>query len=98
MNTLSLRTRNKLDFWLEHDPDRFERYLRDHPEIESIYEHVNEIGDNVRSALSAAVEAPASLMTFLWDRSAEASDTGAAAVMLDLFGLGPDTARLLFLD
>jgi hypothetical protein len=98
MTTLTLKQRNRLDNWLEHDPDRFERYLRDHPEIEALYEGFNEIGDNVRSALREAVAAPITLATFLWDRSSEQSDSGAGAVALDLFGLSFATARILFGD
>ncbi len=98
MTTLTFKQQARLDHWLVHDPDRFEKYLRSHPEIESIYEQANQISDNVRATLREALDAPISLATLLWDRTAEKEDTSATAVALDLLGLGFETAKVLFGD
>jgi anti-sigma factor RsiW len=98
MTTLSVSQRDRLDRWLETDPDRFERYLRDHPEVAEVYEQLHQLSDSVRTGLAAVVAAPADLALRLWDRSAERTDTSAAAVTLDLLGLGLRTAQVLFHD
>jgi hypothetical protein len=96
MTTLTLNRQKKLDFWLEHDPDRFEKYLIAHPEIGEAYESLHTLSDTVRTALSDAVEVPVDLVSRLFDRTAERSDTGAVAVSLDMLGVGFSTAMALF--
>jgi hypothetical protein len=96
MTTLTLNRQKKLDFWLEHDPDRFEKYLIAHPEIGEAYETLHTLSDTVRTALSDAVEVPVDLVSRLFDRTAERSDTGAVAVSLDMLGVGFSTAMALF--
>ncbi len=98
MIALSPSTIKRLDRWLETDPDRFERYLRKHPEVADVYENMNTLSDHVRSAFTSAVNAPIDLAERLFDRSAEQSDTSEGAVMLDLFGVGFATLKTLFLD
>lgn len=98
MTTLSLQQRQRLDRWLDTDPDRFERYLEQHPEIADIYEQALQLPDSIRAGLASAMAVPVDLATRLWDRSAERADTGVAAVALDLLGLGLATAQVLFRD
>jgi hypothetical protein len=96
MTALSFDRQKKLDFWLEHDPDRFEKYLIAHPEIGDAYESLHTLSATVRSALSEAVDVPIDLVARLIDRTAERSDTGAFAVSLDMLSVGFTTAMGLF--
>ena len=97
MIALSPSTIRRLDHWLETDPDRFERYLRKHPEVADVYENMNTLSDHVRSAFTDAVHAPLDLAERLFDRTGERSDTSDSAVVLDLFGVGFATLKTLFL-
>ena len=96
MTALTFDRQKKLDFWLENDPDRFEKYLIAHPEIGDAYESLHNLTDTMRAALSEAVEVPIDLVARLLDRTAERSDTGALAVSLDMLGVGFSTAMALF--
>ena len=96
MTALTFDRQKKLDFWLEHDPDRFEKYLIAHPEIADAYESLHTLSTSVRSALAEAVEVPIDLVARLLDRTAERSDTGAVAVSLDMLSVGFTTAMGLF--
>lgn len=54
----------KLLNWLDHDPDRFERYLAAHPEITDRVEEltlVSSFGETFRTALGLAFEVPLDL-------------------------------------
>ncbi len=96
MIALSPSTVERLDRWLETDPDRFERYLRSHPEVGDFYENLHGLSTAVKSALADAVSAPFDLAARFWDRAAEKTDTEASAVVLDLFGVGIGTLWALF--
>ena len=96
MTALTFDRQKKLDFWLENDPDRFEKYLIAHPEVGDAYESLHNLTDTMRAALSEAVEVPIDLVARLLDRTAERSDTGALAVSLDMLGVGFSTAMALF--
>jgi hypothetical protein len=98
MTALTFDRQKKLDFWLENDPDKFEKYLIAHPEIGDAYESLHNLSSTVRAALSEAVEVPVDLVARLLDRTAERSDTGAFAVSLDMLGVGFSTAMTLFFD
>jgi hypothetical protein len=98
MTTLTFDRKKKLDFWLENDPDRFEKYLIAHPEVGEAYESLHTLSTTVRSALAEAVDAPIDLVARLLDRTAERSDTGAFAVSLDMLGVGFTTAMALFFN
>lgn len=98
MTTLSAYNQARLDRWLVHDPDRFERYLAAHPEVADFYENLNGLGDTIKTALSEAVDVPVDFLSRLWDRTTEQRDTGAAAVALDLLGLGVRTANVVLGD
>jgi hypothetical protein len=96
MTTLSISKIRQLDHWLETDPDRFERYLRKHPEIADIYENLNTLSDQVRSVLNDAMSIPADFATRILDRTAERSATDESSVAMDLFGVGIATLANLF--
>ncbi len=96
MTALTFDRQKKLDFWLENDPDRFEKYLISHPEVEEAYEALHAVSTSVRSALTEALDVPIDLVARLLDRTAERSDTGALAVSLDMLGVGFSTAMALF--
>ncbi len=98
MTALTFDRQKKLDFWLENDPDRFEKYLIAHPEVGEAYESLHTLSASVRSALAEAVDVPVDLVARLLDRTAERSDTGAFAVSLDMLGLGLSTAMALFFN
>jgi hypothetical protein len=98
MTALTFDRQKKLDFWLENDPDRFEKYLIAHPEVGEAYESLYSLSDSVRAALTEAVEVPIDLVARLLDRTAERSDTGAFAISLDLIGVGFSTAMSLFFN
>jgi hypothetical protein len=98
MTTLTLDRQKKLDFWLEHDPERFEKYLIAHPEVGDAYESLHSLSDTVRATLAEAVEVPLDMVARLLDRTAERSDTGAFAVSLDMLGVGFTTAIALFFN
>ena len=98
MTALTFDRQKKLDFWLENDPDKFEKYLIAHPEIGDAYESLHNLSSTVRAALSEAVEVPVDLVARLFDRTAERSDTGAFAVSLDMLGVGFGTAVALFFN
>jgi hypothetical protein len=98
MTALTFDRQKKLDFWLEHDPDRFEKYLIAHPEVGEAYESLHTLSATVRSALSEAVDVPIDLVARLLDRTAERSDTGAFAVSLDMLSVGFTTAMGLFFN
>ena len=96
MITLSPATIRRLDRWLETDPDRFERYLRKHPEVADVYENLNALSDNVRGTLNQAVAVPLDFAQRMLDRSTERSATDPNTVSLDLFTVGILTFRTLF--
>jgi hypothetical protein len=98
MTALTFDKQKKLDFWLENDPDRFEKYLIAHPEVADAYESLHSLSASVRSALTEAVEVPIDLVARLLDRTAERSDTGAFAVSLDMLSVGFSTAMGLFFN
>ena len=98
MTALTVDRQKKLDFWLEHDPDKFEKYLIAHPDIAEAYESLHTLSATVRAALSEAVDVPIDLVARLLDRTAERSDTGAFAVSLDMLGVGFTTALSLFFN
>jgi hypothetical protein len=89
----------RLEYWLDHKPERFERYLAAHPEIADRFEEANPLRDRLpafREALDAAVTAPLDLAARLRDRLLEErTETSALAVLLDLGGVGPATLALL---
>jgi hypothetical protein len=95
MIALSPSTIQRLDHWLETDPDRFEKYLRAHPEVADVYENMNSISTTVRTALQGALESPIDIVARFWDRTAERTDTAQAAVVLDLLGVGLATLKTL---
>ena len=98
MTALSLSRQTKLDFWLENDPAKFEKYLIAHPEIADAYESLHSLNATIREALQEAVAVPVDFVARLWDRTAERDDTGAFAVSLDILGLGLATAKTLLFD
>lgn len=83
----------RLDRWLEHNPNRFERYLTAHPEVADHYDQRTLLGDRVREALVAAVDAPLDLAERLRGRFKADHDTSISAVGLDLLGLGLATVQ-----
>lgn len=93
----------KLLTWLDRDPDRFERYLADHPDqadhVEALVERTFALGDHLRAALVQAIDVPLGFAERMQTRTMEAaSSTDAASVVLDLFGIGAATASLLLDD
>ena len=98
MIALPSSTIRRLDRWLETDPDRFERYLRKHPEVADVYENLNNLSDQVRSVLSEAVAVPVDFATRMLQRNTGRSDTDERSVALDLFGVGFETFMTLLDD
>ncbi len=92
-------TSKRLDYWLDHKPAKFERYLADHPEVADRFEAANPLAglaDNVRETLSAAIVAPIDLAARLRERLlGERDDTSPLAVALDLGTLGAATLSML---
>ena len=91
----------KLLNWLDHDPDRFERYLAAHPEVTDRVDEltlVSSFGETFRSALGLAIEVPLDLAQRMATKlSAKNSGTDAMSVLLDLMGVGSATLQV-FLD
>ena len=85
-----------LEQWLESDPDRFEQYLIDHPEVAERFETVTRLPQNILSALDHAFDVPADISDRMRARLLPFTGTQTPAVVLDLFGVGFETVRLLF--
>ena len=84
---------------LEGKPAKLERYLVDHPEAEAELERLSSLPARARSALSDALSAPIDLAERLRSRLvAPAAGTDTQSVVMDLMGLGWQTARVLLSD
>jgi hypothetical protein len=85
-----------LEDWLDRDPDRFEQYLIDHPEVAERFEAVTKLPDHVRTALDHAFDVPTDIAVRLRARLMAFTGTETPAVVMDLFGVGVETMRILF--
>ena len=82
----------RLDRWLTEKPDSFERYLTAHPEVADAYEASTALGDAAKRVLVSALEVPLDFAARMRSRVNGLDDTSAAAVTLDLLGLGVASA------
>lgn len=99
--TLNPKLEAKLLSWLDHDPDRFERYVAAHPEVTDRVDELTRgasFGETFRVALEQALEVPLDLaQRMATSLSAKNSGTDAMSVLLDLMGVGSATLQV-FLD
>jgi hypothetical protein len=85
----------RLERWLETDPDRLERYLGRHPEAADLLDAATALPARVRVALVEALEIPEGLAARLLAGVAGQGDAGLGTTVLDLFGSGLATLRIL---
>ncbi len=84
----------KLLHWLEHDTDRFEKYITAHPEIADRIESLldtSHVRERFSEVFAEAVSVPMGLAERLTASIGRDRSTDASSVVLDVLGVGART-------